>query len=313
MSSRTPSIWLTLAQLIRLPAVFTAMSDIAMGSTVAWALGHRQPTAYLSAVLLLTIASSCVYLAGMVLNDVADAEVDRHERSGRPIPSGRISLRSALTIGVFLLALGIISSAFVRVEGSSSLLICSGLAVAVVAYDFSPFAWLRLLLMPTCRFLNVLLGLSTAELEFLSWDLRCYLAGVVAIYIFGITLFARNEAGQSNRQSLRLACFFMAAALGLALALPAFGSSWARYADRKQTSFVFPYLLILLAAAITLPASKALQRPNPQLVQATVRTALQGIIILDAALACGLAGGAGLLILILLIPNWYTGRWLSST
>ena len=313
MSSRTPSIWLTLAQLIRLPAVFTAMSDIAMGGVVGWSLGHRQPTAYCLAILLLLIASSCVYLAGMVLNDVADVEVDRRERSGRPIPSGRISRRNALMIGVFLLAAGIISSAFVRVEGSSSLLICSGLAVAVVAYDFSPYAWLRLLLMPTCRFLNVLLGLSTANLEFLAWDLRCYLAGVVALYILGITLFARNEAGQSNRQSLRLACFFMAGALGLALALPAFTASWARYTNRADTSVVFPYLLIFLAGSIALPASKALKRPGPQLVQATVRKALQGIIILDAALACGLAGEAGLLILLLLIPNWYTGRWLSST
>ena len=313
MSMRTPSIWLTLAQLIRLPAVFTAMSDIAMGGVVAWSLGHREPTANLTAVLLLTIASSCVYLAGMILNDVADADVDRRERSGRPIPSGRISRRLALTIGISLLALGVVSSALVRVEGSASVFICCGLVVAVVAYDFSPYSWLRLLLMPTCRFLNVLLGLSIADVEFLAWDVRCYLAGVVAVYILGITLFARNEAGQSNRATLRLACLLMAGALGLALALPAFVGSWARYVDRPYTSVVFPYLLIFLAGAVALPASRALQTPGPRLVQATVRKALQGIIILDAALACGLAGEAGLLILLLLVPNWYAGRWLSST
>ena len=39
-----------------------------------------------------------------------------------------------------------------------------GLALAVVAYDFIPSRWTRLLLMPGCRFLNVFLGLSAADL-----------------------------------------------------------------------------------------------------------------------------------------------------
>ena len=68
-----------------------------------------------------------------------------------------------------------------------------------------------------------------------------------------------------------------------------------------------------MGAIIALPVVRALQRPGPQQVQAAIRKALQGIIILDAALACGVAGSAGLLVLLLLIPNWYTGRWLSST
>src|SRR4051794_12595089 len=96
----TPSVWRTLGQLFRLPAVFTAMSDIAMGALVAWSLGSS--TASLPAFLLLLVASSCVYLAGMVLNDVADAEVDRRERTGRPIPSGRISRKNAMTLGCVL-------------------------------------------------------------------------------------------------------------------------------------------------------------------------------------------------------------------
>jgi 4-hydroxybenzoate polyprenyltransferase len=299
-----PSIWRTLGQLFRVPAVFTAMSDIALGALVAWGLGSG--AARWSTFLLLLLASSCVYLAGMVLNDVADVEVDRRERSGRPIPSGRISRKSAIIIGCILLGLGLGVSALVQDEGWRPFSTCCVLVLAVIAYDFSPFAWLRLLLMPICRVLNVLLGLSAAELAVVPWSARYYLAGVVGVYIFGITLFARNEAGESHRRTLRLALFVMGAALGMALAAPV-------VVDRAKPVFVFPYLLLALAWVVAVPASRALHRPGPEVVQATVRKALQGIIILDAGLACGIAGNAGLLILLLLVPNWLTGRWLSST
>jgi 4-hydroxybenzoate polyprenyltransferase len=300
----TPSIWRTLGQLFRLPAVFTAMSDIAMGAIVALSLGTS--AARLPAFLFLLVASSCIYLAGMVLNDVADAEVDRRERSGRPIPSGRISRKNALTLGCVLLALGLGLSALVQVEGGRSFLTCLVLVLAVVAYDFSPFAWLRLLLMPLCRVLNVLLGLSAAELAGVPWGARFFLAGVVGLYILGVTLFARNEAGHSHRRTLRLALLFMAAAVGIALAAPV-------VVERSNPAFAFPYLLLALVWLVALPASRALHQPTPDAVQATVRKALQCIILLDAGLACGIAGNVGLLILLLLIPNWYAGRWLSST
>ncbi len=235
MASRTPSFLLTLSQLFRLPAVFTAMSDIAMGALVGWGLGA--PLSSWPYFVLLLMASSCVYLAGMVLNDVADVAVDRRERGFRPIPSGRISRRTASAIGVLFLGLGLVSSALVRLGESRPLMTCCGLILAVVVYDFSPFKWLRLSLMPTCRFLNVLLGMSATDPAVLPWSIRCYLAAVVALYILGITLFARNEAGQSNPRSLRLACLFMAADLGLALAAPGAG----RNALRPRSCFPISY------------------------------------------------------------------------
>ena len=45
-------------------------------------------------VLLLVGASSCLYLAGMVLNDYFDRDKDAQERPARPIPS-RPSCRSS--------------------------------------------------------------------------------------------------------------------------------------------------------------------------------------------------------------------------
>src|SRR5262249_16749136 len=148
-----------LAQLIRLPAVFTAMADIGMGWFIATATGT--PSSRWPWFLVLLLSSSCFYLAGMVLNDVADFEIDRRERPFRPIPSGRISRRSAFGLGLALLVAGLAAACSVRVEGASSGWLGLGLFLAVGLYN-SPLAGpgLRLVLMPTCRFLNVLLGLS---------------------------------------------------------------------------------------------------------------------------------------------------------
>ena len=303
VSPRTPSTLLTLAQLVRLPAVFTAMSDIALGGCVAWSSGAS--TGILEFLLFL-LASTCVYSAGMVLNDVADAPTDLRERAFRPIPSGRMPRTTALVIGGLLLAAGLMFSACVRSDGSRPALTCLCLILAVIAYDFIPSRSTRLLLMPSCRFMNVLLGLSAASVTSVPWNVRIYLAGVLAVYILGITLFARNEAKRSHYRTLVLALLFMAGALGAGLAAPVLVAG-------AQPSFFFPYLVLVLAWMVAVPGMRALRNPGPSQVQNTVRAALRGIIVLDAALACAVAGTAGLLILVLLVPNWYSGRWMSST
>jgi len=55
--------------------------------------------------------------------------------------------------------------------------------------------------------------------------------------------------------------------------------------------------------------------PTPSRVQAAVRRALVGLILLDTVLATGLAGTAGLSLLVLLLPSLYLNRkrWLYAT
>ena len=73
-------------ELMRLPNVFTSMADVAMGFLFVRELATAID-AWLLAVLL--GASSLLYLAGVVLNDVFDLELDSRERPDRPLPSGR--------------------------------------------------------------------------------------------------------------------------------------------------------------------------------------------------------------------------------
>ena len=94
----------TLAELVRLPNVFSAVADILLGFFLAAAFA----TAVNWFALPLAIAASiCLYWSGMVLNDFFDAEIDAQQRPNRPIPSGRIKLRTVWGFGFSLLLSGV--------------------------------------------------------------------------------------------------------------------------------------------------------------------------------------------------------------
>ena len=68
-----------------------------------------------------------LYMAGMVLNDVYDFEVDARRRPERPLPSGRITARRALAWGLASSAIG---TAVLAVGGAH--------AIAALAYGAGP-------------------------------------------------------------------------------------------------------------------------------------------------------------------------------
>ena len=88
---------LAYAQLLRLPNVFTSFADIALAGC-AVGIFTDNPLS----LLLLFAASGSLYLGGMVWNDVFDRAEDGRDRPFRPIPSGRIKLRTAIGIGCLL-------------------------------------------------------------------------------------------------------------------------------------------------------------------------------------------------------------------
>jgi 4-hydroxybenzoate polyprenyltransferase len=291
------------AQLVRLPNVFTAMADICLAALASQALPGR----WLAFVLLL-LASSCLYCAGMVWNDYFDVEQDRKERPFRPIPSGRVSPRAAALFGAGLFAGGMVLALLAGLaEGSGAPLLAAGVLVgAILLYD----AWLKRtpagpLGMGACRFLNVLLGLTLADQLGGGWGI--YLAFVVGLYIVGVTWFARTEARLSSQRALVGAALVMLAALLLALPLPV-------RLEPGTSSPLFPYLLVGLAFLVGIPAYRAIARPTPAHVQAGVKRALIGLVLLDATLATATpAGTAGLILLLLLPPVLYLGRWIYQT
>ena len=95
--SERPAKALAYARLLRLPNVFTALADIALG---AFAAGRDQISWSIAA---LAAASACLYCAGMVWNDVFDIEQDARERPFRPLPSGQIAPRTATMLALTLM------------------------------------------------------------------------------------------------------------------------------------------------------------------------------------------------------------------
>jgi 4-hydroxybenzoate polyprenyltransferase len=139
--------------------------------------------------LLVTTATTCLYLGGMFLNDAADVDFDRNRCRQRPIPAGQIGLRPVLVLGVLALTAGV--GVFVllgRTSGALAVL----LAMLIVVYDivhkvFNPAP----VLLALCRFLVYLVVGSTARFGIDGLLLWCALA--MGCYVLGLSGLARTE------------------------------------------------------------------------------------------------------------------------
>jgi 4-hydroxybenzoate polyprenyltransferase len=330
--SPPPSALLSWLRLLRAPNVFTAIADIVAGfGLVAGWQGIKQHPLSLA---LLVLASSFLYLAGMVLNDVADIDVDTKERPFRPLPSGAISLATARNLGWGLLVAGVIvGGATGWVHGQSlsipirPLIVSVMLATAIVLYNFAAKRTpLGSLVMGSCRTLNWLLGMSVAAnidrtvksidlpfgtipAELLTYPLDCWLAAIgIGVYVAGITIFAKGEAQTSRRGPLILGLLVMAAGIALIASL-----SLVRVLP-KQLATMYPLLLAVIGGPVMIRGIRSITDPQPAVVQMTVKSALMSLIVLDAA-AC-LAGGdpkVALAVALLLLPMLGLGRWVYST
>lgn len=289
-------------QLLRVSNVLTPVADIWMGAAVG--TGRLAPSWPLAAV---TIASVCLYLSGMVLNDVFDTAVDAAERPERPIPSGRVSRWSAMRLGFGLSTAGMV------LAGAASLLLGSGapLAVALVL-NAAIFCYnaggKHPLLMAACRGLNVALGFSvaisggsSAEQVLDTAVVAGLIGAAMAAYILGVTLFAKREAGESTRGPLMGAALVAAGGITMLATSP-----WSAAGRLMLGSGITPVAWITLWLVVTLlifrrPAAAILQ-PTPRHVQSAVGGMIAGVILLDAALAWGYAGRTPALAIFSLYP-----------
>jgi 4-hydroxybenzoate polyprenyltransferase len=311
-------------RLLRIPNVFTALADVGMG--FLFVRGGFEPLGQLFGLLA---ASSCLYLAGMVLNDVYDAALDAAERPERPIPSGRISLARARRLGYGLLLGGLAAGWLAGFLGADrdldswpwrSGVTASALAACVVLYDRglkrTPLGPLG---MGACRFLNVLLGMTAGwPLDGHAWTLgfgpqHLVAAGGIGVYIVGVTWFARDEAGESRRGQLALATLVMVGGIVL------LGTLHRQLLDARvalplrMNEMMWFVLLGLLTVTILRRCGTAIMDPDPWSVQAAVRHAIWTLIFLDAAVVLLVRDLYALAILALLIPTMLLGRWYAAT
>lgn len=320
MTVSRPGLVLAYLRLCRLPNVFTALSDVMMGYLVA-----RQSFAPLAPFACCLAASAALYTAGMVLNDVCDREIDARERPERPLPSGRIPVATATWLGFGLLVAGLLSGAAAGFVGRTTgwwvwrpAAIAGALAGSVLLYDGllkrTPAGPLG---MGLCRFLNVLLGMSSGPIlgavdrgGFGPHQLLA--AAGIGTYIVGVTWFARQEADTSHRGHLLGGLVVMFAGLALLFAMhlqlpPSLP---------PQLKPVVLWAVLLGGIGVTLVrrCGAALRRPEPRVVQAAIKHCILTLIVLDASVALDVVGpAAAICILALLLPALVLGRWVYST
>jgi 4-hydroxybenzoate polyprenyltransferase len=98
----------------------------------------------------------------------------------------------------------------------------------------------------------------------------------------------------------------MLAALGLAVTVPA-------HLPAGTAPVYFPYLVAVFGFYVGSAVVHAIRHPGPKEVQAAVKRSILGLVALDAVLATAFVGAWGLLILFLLLPARWLGKWVYST
>ena len=224
----------------------------------------------------LMASSVLLYIAGVVLNDYFDIEVDKRERPSRPLASGAITKERAL---IFAAAALVAANAIALTVSLTSLVVSAALSAALFAYDFrlkrglmAPFS------MGSTRFLNVILGASIM-LFALSGVAVVFVAAVLLfVYIVAIMLLSKREVGDEKPN--KAAVIAMVSALVASLAVAGF---------MLQFQWAFLVNLAIFSAVMVITFSR-LERSSSQSVQQAVKYMVLSIIIFDSVFVAGTAG-----------------------
>ncbi|MDO8150908.1 SCO3242 family prenyltransferase [Isoptericola sp. b408] len=177
-----------LVELVRAPAALTVLGDTLAGMATARPPDLRPPRH-----ALLPVASTCLYLGGMALNDYGDRDLDAVERPERPIPSGRVTPRQALAVGTGLVATGVAAAG--AASGRRGLAVAVPLAACVLTYDLAakdrPAG---AVVMAACRGLDVLLGAAPGSLR-----TALPTAAVLTTHTLAVTALSRGEVHGTTR------------------------------------------------------------------------------------------------------------------
>lgn len=250
-------------QLTRPANLVTAVSDILAGAAIAqFTFADYSP-------VYLVIATLGLYGGGVVLNDVFDARLDAVERPERPIPSGRVPLRSAALMGSILLLTGIASASLLS---STSGIIAAIIALLTVIYNrfAKHYAFWGPVTMGMCRGGNLILGMTCMPFAIQKWGI---IALVPILYIAAITLISQDEVHGGRRRSLYIAACLYALVLSAQITI-AFRNG--------NADFSVP-LIGILAWLIGKPLWNAIQNPIGPMIGKAVKAGVLSLIVMNAA------------------------------
>ncbi len=254
-------------ELLRPANVVTAVADILAGYAVA-GLGAPRSLPWLLA------ASVCLYAGGVVLNDVFDRGIDSVERPERPLPSGRIRVRTAAVLGGSLLGAGTLAA------NPWAAAVAGATAGLILLYDGwgKRQALVGPVTMGLCRAGNLALGIAAVPPALASsWPIL----GLPLVYITAVTAVSRGEVHGGKRPVAAFALI----SLGLLLLALAWLSGWS--GPRTLAGLV---LTAALAWRVLPPFWRVWQRPDAPAIRRAVRTGVLSLVLLDAVIGAVYAG-----------------------
>ena len=241
-------------------------------------------------LLWLALSSLALYGAGLILNDVADVEIDRRERPGRPLPSGAVARCAARAVG---LSAGLVGIAAAAMVGPAVLIVAALLFATILVYTFlTPRGSLAgILTMGLCRALSVGLGIAAAKATTLPWPALVAAAGIGA-YIVAVSWIAANETVTQHLDGRR---WLPTIAAGLTLAGVAF---------LLQDTRHFFILVAISAFAIFRIGLQTVQlgsRPSPGSVPRAIGGLIRCLLLMQAAFCASQHPGLVLAALLILM------------
>jgi len=298
--------WLAL---LRLPNHATAAADVLGGWLVVKQPERLAPPE--ASFWWALAASLAFYAAGMILNDVFDLDLDRQERPERPLPSGRIAVTTASWAGHGLLVAGVVATLVASGASGGIATAAVGIILAMAIYGYDRFAKPTFMgppVMGLCRSLNWLLGMTAAggPVAAAEWLVP---AGM-GLYVAGLTLYARDEAGASHRATLAAG-----ALLALAGLVAAGGFPWVAGGGHAAIGWLgqdrlanWTLLWGVIAASILLRFIVGFADPSAGNVRRAVGNAIMSIITLDAVLVLAACGESWAIVVMLLLVPFLIGR-----
>lgn len=283
-------------ELFRMPGVFSAHADILAGFFIAgggW--NQRYP------LLLLLMSSSAFFFAGMALNDLFDYDIDRIERPGRPLPSGRVSLSAAAGAGGFFLAAGM---GLAGMAGPRSLIASIGLCICILSYDakLKHFSLLGPLNMGACRYINFFLGMSVMPISAVSFLIPL----LTGLFIFNVTALSRYEAAEDMPVSALRVC-----GIGCILVFGLYALLFMAGVISREIGVFF---CLIWLSAVLYWISGLYYRHQTSDIQKVVKMLLLSLIILDGAIVGGTAPlSAAAAVCLLICPALWAARWIYVT
>ena len=286
--------WMTLGRVSNLPTVWTNTLAAALLASSAGALAPPSSLVW----LLLLAALSLLYLAGMLLNDLLDADWDQQHQNPRPITLGLVSrqqVRLATALLLLLAAAALLGLSRLIDQphwllGSATQLVACILGYNVLHKKYAHSVWL----MGACR--SALYLTAAASLAIPPGPIWLC-AMLLGVYISGLTYLARQE--HRNQLLSRLPLLLMLSPLVLAF---------------YSNSLWFWPVMLLWLGWLGRSYWRHLAQPRQRQVRAFIGAGLAALPLFDAlvlAVADQPLGSLACVLVFFLLPHFQ--RWVKPT